>query len=86
MKLYNLPDGRTTKSFSVMLKEWEKLFAPLRGLGLDTFGFDPGVLLITKEGVTFSLPTSVAKIIAETALKAGVKPVRVKRSKHARLV
>lgn len=61
----NLPNGKTTASQFIYVREWRKLAKKIReGLGWSVVGYDPN-LLVSANGKTFDLPTAAAVQIAE---------------------
>lgn len=68
---YRLPDGKTTKSTKVYLREWNKLKKPLeKALSLETIGFDPGFIMYPKGGGrSVEIPTWLARRIVDSLAK-----------------
>ena len=67
MNNYLDPDGKSV-SQKVFFKKWEEIFTPLRSIGCEIKGFDPGILL-EYDGVTFDISVSFAKKLGEIILK-----------------
>lgn len=58
---YRLPDGTTVHSQTKYLKAWDDLIRPVaENLGMEAYGFDPGISLTSKQGI-LQLPLWVVR-------------------------
>lgn len=67
MKTYSLPDGKTTRSATRYVREWNRLSRPVaKALGCEVIAMDPSIQLKPKSGApSFQIPVSVARRILD---------------------